>query len=179
MPVIPFKDKHPTVGKDVFAAPDCWIIGDVEIGAEVSIFFGAVLRGDIQPIRVGARTNIQEHAMLHSSQGLPPCIIGEGTTIGHRAIIHGCKIGNNCTIGMGAVILDGAEIPDDCIVGAQSLVPMNFRATPGSLILGVPAKVVRPLKETEIEANRFGAKHYVEGGREYRNYFTPKPPPAL
>lgn len=168
MAVIPYSGKSPTIGTECFIAPDAWVIGNTTIGDQVSIFFGAVLRGDIQAIRVGSGSNIQEHAMLHSSHGLPDCIVGEETTIGHRAIIHGCTIGNRCIIGMGSVILDGAEVADECIVGAQALVPMHFKAPLRSLLLGVPAKVVRTLSDEEIISLKRSALDYQKVGAEYR-----------
>ena len=122
MAVISFADKTPQIAAPHFIAPDAWVIGDVTIAGLVSIFFHAVLRGDIEPISVGEGSNIQEHAMLHTSRGLGPCTVGKNVTIGHRAIIHGCTIEDSCIIGMGSVILDGAVIGKNSIVGAQALV---------------------------------------------------------
>lgn len=171
MPVINFNAKNPDIHQSIFLAPDAWIIGDVEVGELCSVFFGAVLRGDINSISVGARTNIQEHAVLHTSTGLTPCLVGEQVTVGHRAILHGCKIERLCIIGMGAVILDGAHIGEQSIVGAQALVPMGFTAPPRSMILGVPAKIVRTLREDELPALAESSRHYVEKGTEYREKF--------
>jgi carbonic anhydrase/acetyltransferase-like protein (isoleucine patch superfamily) len=171
MPVIPYKDFTPQIKGSAFIAPTAWVTGQCFIDEDVSIFFGAVLRGDIQKIIVGKGTNIQEGALLHTSHDLPDCIVGKNVTIGHGAIVHGCKVGDNCIIGMGSTILDGAEIGENCIVGANALVPMNMRVPPGNLVLGVPAKVVRGLTPEEIEANRSSAIHYIETGAEYRRYF--------
>ncbi|MBN8550726.1 MAG: gamma carbonic anhydrase family protein, partial [Deltaproteobacteria bacterium] len=104
MPILPFKSHHPKLGEGTFLAPDAWVIGQVSIGKNVSIFFSSVLRGDIQKISVGPGTNIQEHSLLHTSSGLGDCTVGENVTVGHRAILHGCTVGNNCIIGMGSTI---------------------------------------------------------------------------
>jgi carbonic anhydrase/acetyltransferase-like protein (isoleucine patch superfamily) len=144
------------------------LTGDVQVGAETSIFFGVVARGDIYPIIIGTRTNIQEHAVLHTSTDLGPCIIGDGVTVGHGAIVHGATVRENCTIGMGSTILDGAVIGANSIVGAQALVPMNMQVPPGSLVLGVPGKIIRPLTPAEIESIAVNAQHYVDVSREYQ-----------
>ncbi len=172
MPVIPFNSEQPVIGQDCFIAPDAWLTGKVTLGERVSIFFGAVLRGDIQAISVGAGSNIQEHAVLHSSHGLTPCLVGCGVTVGHRAIVHGASVGNNCIIGMGATILDGAEIAENCIIGANSLVTMNTKIPRGVLAVGSPAKVVRPLTAEEIESIKQSAQGYIKTGASYANYFS-------
>lgn len=171
MPIIPFQNHKPKVPESLFLAPDAWITGQVTIGEEVSIFFGAVLRGDVEKISVGRGTNIQEHAMLHTSHGLGDCTVGEYVTIGHRAIIHGCTVGNNCIIGMGSTILDGAEIGDNSIVGANSLVTLNKKFPPRSMIMGSPAKVVRELTDGEIAQIRQSALEYIQVGKTYLDYF--------
>ncbi|RIL10454.1 MAG: gamma carbonic anhydrase family protein, partial [Proteobacteria bacterium] len=107
MPVIAYQENKPQIGPECFIAPDAWVIGKAEIGDHVSIFFGAVIRGDIQAIKIGSGSNLQEHVMLHTSHGLQDCIVGEDVTVGHRAIIHGCTVRSSCIIGMGSVILDG------------------------------------------------------------------------
>jgi len=168
MPVIPFKEKTPVVSASAFVAPDAWIIGDTTIGDNVSIFFNAVLRGDIQPIKVGRGTNLQEHTLIHTSHGMSPALIGEDVTVGHRAIIHGCSIGDRCLIGMGATVLDNAEIGEECIIGAHTLVPKGMKIPPRSLVIGTPAKVVRSLTEDEIKSLVTSAKGYQELGASYR-----------
>jgi carbonic anhydrase/acetyltransferase-like protein (isoleucine patch superfamily) len=168
VPLLPFKKASPHAPESCFIAPDAWVIGDVVLGEEVSVFFGAVLRGDILAIKVGAGTNIQEHAVLHTSHGLAPCLVGDSVTVGHRSILHGCTVADRCIIGMGAVVLDGAEIGPESIVGAQSLVPMNFKAPPRSMIRGVPARVVRSLTDDEVASLPLSAEHYVAAGQEYR-----------
>lgn len=172
MPVIPFKADEPSLKRPAFIAPDAWVIGKVEIEEDVSIFFNAVLRGDIQRIEVGAGSNIQEHALLHTSHGLPDCVVGRNVTIGHRAIVHGCMVKDNCIIGMGSTLLDGAVIGENSIVGAQALVSMNTVIPPRSLVLGVPGKVVRTLSDEEVESIRQSALHYIETGKEYGRYFA-------
>jgi carbonic anhydrase/acetyltransferase-like protein (isoleucine patch superfamily) len=158
------KVHSPQIEKVHFIAPNAYIIGDVRIGIEVSIFFGAVLRGDIESIVVGNRTNIQEHAMLHTSHGRSPCVVGEGVTVGHRAIIHGAKVNSNCLIGMGSIILDDSEIGEFSLVGAGSLVTEGKKFPPGSLILGSPAKVVRSLTEEEIQNIIRSTNSYINLG---------------
>ena len=168
MAIIPYKNIHPKIDESCFIAPESWITGDVRIGKNVSIFFGAVLRGDILPITVGDETNIQEHAVIHSSHGRSPTSIGNQVTIGHRAIVHGCTIGNTCIIGMGSIILDEAVIGDNCLVGAGSVVTERKKFPAGSLIIGSPAKVVRSLEPKELEHLQASAAGYVETGRNYR-----------
>ncbi len=164
----PFKGKTPIVGKDVFIASNATIIGDVTLGDNVSIFFGAVLRGDILGITVGARTNIQEHALLHTTYKRSPCIVGEEVTIGHRAIVHGCFVGNRVLIGMGAIVLDDAVIEEECLIGAGTLITEGKKIPPRSLVLGSPGKVVRTLEESEIKRLKESAEGYVLSGFSYR-----------
>lgn len=139
------------------------VSGDVTLGRGVSIWYNAVLRGDDGAITVGEDTNIQDCAVLHEETR-----VGAGCTIGHGAVVHGCVIGNNVLIGMGAVVLNGARIGDDCIVGAGSLVTGKLDAPAGSMILGSPAKVVRPLTEAEIASNRESAEGYLHAAEAHR-----------
>ena len=166
--IIPLEKSTPSIGNDVFVAPDAWVIGDVHLGDEVSLFFGAVLRGDLMPIRVGKRTNIQEHALLHTSRKRTPVIIGEEVTVGHRAIVHGAAIGNRVLIGMGSIILDEAEIGDECIIGAGTLITERKKIPPRSMVLGSPGKVVRELTAEEIAFLPRSAAGYVETNRQFR-----------
>ncbi|MBB5754416.1 gamma carbonic anhydrase family protein [Prosthecomicrobium pneumaticum] len=147
-------------------APDARVIGRVVLGADTGIWFGAVLRGDNEPIVVGARTNIQEHAVLHTDMGFP-LTIGEGCTIGHRAILHGCRIGANTLVGMGAIILNGAEIGENCLIGAGALVTEGKVIPAGSLVVGMPGKVLRPLGEAEIARLAASADGYVRNARRF------------
>jgi carbonic anhydrase/acetyltransferase-like protein (isoleucine patch superfamily) len=147
-------------------APDAHVIGDCTIGEAVGIWFGAVLRGDNDPITVGARSNIQEHAMLHTDLGFP-LTIGEDCTIGHRAILHGCTIGNSVLIGMGATILNGAVIPDGCLVGANALVTEGKVFEPRSLIVGSPARSIRTLDDAAVERLKASADSYVQNWQRF------------
>lgn len=147
-----------------WVAPSADLIGDVRLGADASVWFGAVIRGDNTPIIVGPRSNIQEGAMLHSDPDAP-LIIGSGCTIGHHATVHGCTIGDGVLIGIGAIILNHAEIGDGCIVGAGALVTEGKTFPANSLIVGSPARVVRTLGEAEAAKLRASAEHYVSKSR--------------
>lgn len=172
MPVIPFKSDTPQQGKDCFIAPDAWITGKCTIGNQVSVFFGAVLRGDINAIHVGSGTNIQEHAVLHTSTGLGDCIVGNYVTVGHRAIIHGAQVNDYALIGMGATLLDGSVIGAQSMIGAHSLVTADTIIPEGVLALGSPARVKRDLTEEEIAALKQSALHYITVGSAYRDHFN-------
>jgi len=162
MPVANFNGASPNIDSSAFIAPDAWIIGDVKIGARSSVFFSAVVRGDIQSITIGQDTNLQEHVLVHSSHGMSPVVIGDGVTVGHRAIIHGCSIGNHSLIGMGATVLDNARIGEHCVIGAHSLVTKGTIIPPRSLVVGTPAKVARHLTDEEIADILTSAKRYSE-----------------
>lgn len=149
-----------------WVAPDAHVIGDVELGEDVGIWFTAVLRGDGEPIRVGARSNIQEGAVLHVDPGCP-VTIGEGCTIGHRAIVHGCTIGDNSLIGMGATVLNRAVIGRNCLVGANALVTEGKVFPDGSLIVGSPARAIRQLDEAAIAGLRLSADSYVRNWQRF------------
>lgn len=151
----------------VYLAQGAIVVGDVTIGADSSVWFHAVLRGDTTPIRIGCRSNVQDGCILHADPGFP-CEIGDDVTIGHAAIVHGAKLGNNVVVGMRAVVMNGAEIGANCIVGAGAVVPPGFKAAPGSLLIGVPAMVKRKLGDAEIAGNQTTAQHYVEAAREYK-----------
>ena len=172
MPVIPFRGTLPRIHPSVFIAPDAWVTGQVSIGEDCSVFFGTVLRGDINSIQIGSATNIQEKATLHTSRGLGPCIIGNRVSIGHHAIVHGCTVADECIIGMGAVLLDGVEVGKNCIIGAQALVPTNTKIPENSLVVGVPATVIRTITDKEREGILRSAASYVEVGREYERQFS-------
>ncbi len=169
MPLYALDDLAPTLdGADtVYVAPGAHVVGDVRLGRDVGVWFGAVIRGDVAPIAVGARTNIQEGAMLHADPGFP-LAIGEGCTIGHHAIVHGCTVGDNTLIGMGATVLNGARIGANCLVGAGALVTEGKEFPDGSLIVGAPAKVVRALDAAAIEALRQSADRYVANARRFQ-----------
>lgn len=175
MPLIPYKGINPVVGKDVFIAPNAWVTGKVTLGDEVSLFFGVVMRGDIQNIIIGEGTNLQEHCIVHTSRGLNDCVVGRYVTVGHGAILHGCRISDYCIIGMNSTILDDAEIGENCIIGANSLVSMRSKIPPGTLAFGSPAKPVRDLTEKELKEIRDSAQSYLNVSKEYREYFKANP----
>lgn len=160
--LLPFEGLTPTLGADVYIAPGARVIGQVQLGDGASVWYNAVLRGDCEKITVGARTNIQDGTVIHIESGKFPTRIGESVTVGHKALIHACTIGDNCLIGMGSIILDGAVIPDDCLVAAGAMVTPGKTFEPGSLILGSPARAVRKLSDEEIAGFRLSAEHYVE-----------------
>ncbi len=152
-------------------APDATIIGKVRIGRNAGIWFGTVIRGDNDPIVIGADTNIQEHTVMHTDDGFP-LTIGNGCTIGHRAMLHGCTIGDNSLIGMGAIVLNGARIGKNSLVGAGALVTEGKEFPDNSLIVGSPAKAVRTLDDAAVERLRFSAAHYVANGRRFKAGLT-------
>jgi carbonic anhydrase/acetyltransferase-like protein (isoleucine patch superfamily) len=147
-------------------APDADVIGKVVLGEDVAIWFGSVLRGDIEWIRVGPRTNVQDLSVLHTDSA-NALHIGRDVTVGHRAILHGCTIGDNTLIGMGAVVLTGARIGRDCLIAAHALVAEGKEIPDGSLVMGVPGRVVRQLTPAEIEANAASATRYVKRWRQF------------
>ena len=155
-----FWGQSPKVPASAYIAQGAVVIGDVTLGAESSIWFGAVLRGDINCIEVGKGSNIQDNAVVHLADDFP-CLIGDFVTVGHSAILHACTVEDECLIGMGATILDGAVIGVQSIVGAKALVTGGTVIPPGSLVLGSPAKVVRPLTEQELALVRASAPHYT------------------
>lgn len=158
--------KSPKAGKQVFIAPGAVVVGDVTLGDEVSVWYHCTVRGDDAAISIGNQTNIQDNVVLHVDEGIP-LQIGEGSSVGHGAILHGCQIGDNTLIGMGAIVLNGAKIGNDCIVGAGALVTQNKEIPDGSLVLGSPGKVVRSLSEEEKEANRKNARAYVRDSQAH------------
>lgn len=149
-----------------FIAPDATLIGRIELGRDVGIWFGVVIRGDNEPIVIGARTNVQEHTIMHTDPGFP-LTIGEGCTIGHRALLHGCTIGSNTLIGMGAIVLNGAKIGNDCLVGAGALITEGKEFPDGSLIVGAPAKAIRTLDDAARQRLRLSADHYVANAKRF------------
>ena len=157
---------------DFWVAPGAHVIGNVRLGAGVGIWFGAVLRGDNEPIDIGDGTNIQEGVTIHTDMGYP-ATIGAHCTIGHRAIIHGCSIGDNSLVGMGATILNGARIGRNCLVGANALVTEGKEFPDNSLIVGAPARVIRTLDDKAVEALAKSAEHYVANWRRFARDLRP------
>ena len=156
-----FLSKQPKIGKGVYIARGAAVLGDVTLGNYSSVWYNAVLRGDINYIRVGHHTNVQDNAVLHLADDFP-CIIGNFVTIGHSAVVHACTVGDETLVGMGAVILDGAVIGRQSIIGAKALVTQGTKIPPGSLVLGAPAKVVRMLSREERAGLKAWAQKYVE-----------------
>ncbi len=162
------KGKTPKLGVGSYVAPSADLIGDVTIGTNCSIWFNCTLRGDVMPIVIGDETNIQDNCVIHGTYKKCGAVIGSQVTVGHTVILHGCKIGDLVLIGMGSVIMDQAEIPSRSIVGAGSLVTEGSKFPEGHLILGRPAKAVRPLNETELAFLPQSAKNYME----YMDWYT-------
>jgi len=163
------KGKSPNIDPSAIIMENVVIAGDVTIGPDANIWFGATIRGDVGSVTIGARTNIQENTVIHETEGRTPTLIEEECTIGHGAIIHGCIIRSGTLIGMGATILDDTEIGEECLIGANALVPERQKIPAGSLVLGMPAKVIRPLNEFERAAIRHSAIDYVEHAREFKD----------
>lgn len=160
-------DDTPRIDPTAWLAPGCHVMGKVGIGADASVWFGATLRGDNEPIVVGQGSNIQENAVLHTDMGYP-LSIGAGCTIGHKAMLHGCTVGDGSLIGMGATVLNGAVIGRDCLIGAGALVTEGKEIPDGSLVMGVPARVIRPLDDAALAGLRRSADTYVANARRFR-----------
>ncbi|MCH8296103.1 MAG: gamma carbonic anhydrase family protein [Candidatus Poribacteria bacterium] len=169
--LIPYQETSPRIHPSVFIAPGTMIIGDVTIGEESSVWFNCVLRGDLDRIEVGTRTNIQDSAVVHLDKGFP-CIIGDDVTVGHGAIVHGCTIGNGALIGIGAIILSGAKIGEGAMVAAGALVREGQDIPPKTLAVGLPAQIRRDLTEVDLERMRLGKEDYVSRGQIMRAALT-------
>lgn len=167
MKIRSYQGKTPKLGERVFVDPSAVVLGDVVLGDDVSIWPLAVIRGDMHFIRVGARTSVQDGAILHITHAGPynpdgfPLIIGEDVTLGHQVLLHGCVIGNRVLVGMGSTVMDGAVVEDDVVIGAGSLVPPGKRLESGHLYIGRPVKQVRPLTEKEMSFFTYSAQNYV------------------
>ncbi len=169
----PFLGTSPQFDDSVFIADTARVIGDVRLGSESSVWFGAVLRGDVNRIRIGARSNVQDNAVVHVTNRTAPTTIGDRVTVGHSAVVHGCTVEDDVLVGIGAVILDHAIIGHDSLVGARALVTGGLRIPPRSLVLGTPARVVRELTEEEILQVHEFARNYVRYARIYRGVDRP------
>ncbi|HEY2511128.1 MAG TPA: gamma carbonic anhydrase family protein [Polyangiaceae bacterium] len=167
MAIYEYQGIRPVLGSRVFVAPNAAVIGDVHLGDESSVWYGVTVRGDSYPIRVGARTNIQDGSVVHVTGGKAATTIGDDVTIGHLALVHGCTIGNRCLIGMGSVVLDGAEVGDECLVAAGSLVAPRTKIPPRSMVMGRPARAVRALTDADLEMILSAGRVYVEGARTF------------
>ena len=166
--ILPFADKHPRIHESVFVADDAVVVGDVEIGEQASVWFGSILRGDVNHIWIGARTNIQDGSVIHVSSNDHPTILEEEITVGHRVTLHGCHVEMGCLIGIGSILLDGARIGRHSLVAAGSLVTPNTRIPSGSLVMGAPAKVKRSLTAEEIASLARSWQNYVALAARYR-----------
>jgi gamma-carbonic anhydrase len=169
MPIYEHKGTRPTLGRDVFIAPNATVIGDVHLGDESSVWFSAVIRGDVFPIRFGARTNVQDGSVVHVTGGQAATTVGDDVTIGHMVLLHGCTVGNRCLIGMGSILLDGSEIGEECLVAAGSLIAPRTKIPPRSMVMGRPGKAVRTLSERDLAMVREAGVLYVEYARTFRS----------
>lgn len=172
-----FLGRSPVVDDSNFVADSADVIGDVALGPESSVWFNATVRGDVNWIRIGARSNVQDGCVVHVTNGTAPTTIGDDVTLGHGAIVHGCTIGDGVLVGMGAVVLDDAEIGAGSLIGARALVTKGTKVPPGSLVLGSPARVVRELTDQEIRGVRGYADHYVRYSRIYLGLDQPEENP--
>lgn len=168
MPLIKsFKGSSPQLHDSVYVAETAVLIGKIEMGEDSSVWFNTVLRGDVDWIRIGKRTNVQDGVVMHCSTGVGPTIIGDEVTIGHRAIVHGATVGNNCLIGMNATVLDRAVLQDNVVVAAGAVVLEGAQLESGWLYGGIPAKKIKQLSPQQIQLVKWSAIHYVEESREY------------
>lgn len=169
--IVPFGGHFPKIGRKVFLAKDCVVIGEVELGQDSSVWYKSVIRGDVNSIKIGERTNIQDLSMVHvtnrDAKRPASTKIGDDVTVGHRVIIHGCEIGHRCLIGMGAIVMDRVKIGDDCIIGAGSIVTEGTVIPPKSLAFGSPAKVIRELTQAELDWLPKSAEHYSKLAKKY------------
>ena len=165
--LLPHGDASPQVAGSAWVAPGAFVIGDVHLGEESSVWYGAVLRGDTESIRIGARTNVQDGCILHADPGYP-AVVGDGCVLGHNAVVHGCQIEDNCLVGMGATILNGAKIGAGSIVAAGAVVPEGREFQPRSLIVGVPAKRAGDVTDEQAADIERGASEYVERAAAHR-----------
>ncbi len=159
-------DRRVIAEGDCFVAPSAAVIGSVRLGHNVSVWFSAVVRGDDEPIRIGENSNIQDCAVVHTDPGYP-CIVGNNVTIGHKAVVHGCEIGDNTTVGINAVVLSGAKIGRNCLIGASSLVGEGKEIPDNSVVLGAPGRIVGKMTPERVERFERNTRHYVENGRAF------------
>ncbi len=171
--VVSFRGVRPRIAEDVFVAELAAVVGDVEIGAGSSIWYGTVIRGDVEPIRIGEATSIQDNSVIHVTHGVSGTTVGDRVTVGHNVILHACTVEDECIIGMGSIILDRSRIGRGSIVGAGALVTPGTDIPPGSMVMGSPARVKRPLTDEERARIASSAAHYVELARTYRHPSAP------
>lgn len=166
--IYPFEGRAPRIDPDAFIVGDATVIGDVVIGKASSLWFGVVVRGDVNFIRIGERTNVQDSTVIHVTHHTHPTFIEDDVTIGHAAIVHGCHVQRGALIGLGSRVMDGAEVGESALVGAGALVPPGFVVPPRTLVTGVPCKVRRELRPEEIAGLAASAQHYVDLATRYR-----------
>ncbi len=164
-----FQNLHPKIHESAYITDDAIVIGDVEIGAESSVWFGSILRGDVNHIRIGARTNVQDGTIIHVSSKTHPTILEDEVTLGHRVTLHGCHIETGCLIGIGAIILDGVRVGRNSLIAAGSLITPNTQIPPRSLVMGSPAKVKRELGDDEVKDLKRFWRNYVSLSQIYKN----------
>jgi carbonic anhydrase/acetyltransferase-like protein (isoleucine patch superfamily) len=165
--ILEYQGKFPKLDPSVFVANTATIVGDVEIGYGSSVWFGAVIRGDFKQIRIGEKVSIQDNCVLHIDRVRSPIVIGNEVTVGHRAVLHGCKIGNLCLIGMGSVVMDDVKIGDECIIAGGSLVPPGTEIPARTLVMGIPAKPRREITEEDLKMIKAGVEEYYHLSRNY------------
>lgn len=165
--VRPYRGHTPHIDPSAWLAPGSVVVGDVEIGSDCSIWYGVVIRGDVHSIRIGSRTNVQDQSVLHVTAGRFALHVGAEVTIGHRAVVHGCRVGDSALIGIGAVVLDGAEVGEGALIGAGSVVTPGTLIPPRMLALGTPARPIRPLDSEERRLQRERTLGYVETARNH------------
>ena len=175
MPILPYDGVWPTIAADAFIASTAVVAGDVTSEAGASVWFGAVIRGDSAPVRIGPRSNVQDNCVIHVDVG-QPCVVGADCTLGHGAVVHGAVLGDRVLVGMRATVLSGARIGPDCIVAAGALVAEGKEIPAGSLVMGVPGKVVRPVSAAERARSLDGVQHYLDYADAYRRALAEEPP---
>jgi carbonic anhydrase/acetyltransferase-like protein (isoleucine patch superfamily) len=172
--VKPYGGIHPRIHPTVYLSENAVVIGDVEIGEDSSVWYGTVIRGDVNYIRIGKRTNIQDNCVVHVTRERYPTIIGDDVTVGHRVVLHGCVLKNRILVGMGAVVMDGVQVEDYVIIGAGALLTPGKKIPSGVLVAGLPAKIVRDLKPDEIKLIEESSKNYVAYKNSYLETHTQK-----
>ena len=165
--LLDFEGVFPRLGDGVFIAPGARVIGDVERGEGASVWYNAVIRGDVFPVTIGAGTNVQDGAVIHVTGGVHATVVGRDVTIGHGAIVHGCVVGDRCLIGMGSIVLDGAEIGEESLIAAGAVVPPGMIIPPGSVVMGSPGKIRRAVTDAERSRFQASAHHYQELARRH------------
>ncbi len=168
MSIYQLDDLKPSVHPSAWVADNAQVMGNVTLAENTSIWFGVVIRGDTSTITVGKGSNVQDNSVLHADVGMP-LVIGEGVTVGHQVMLHGCTVGDNALIGIGAIVLNGAKIGNNCLVGAGALVTEGKEFPDGAMIIGSPAKAVRMLSPEQIEGLKMSAQHYIDNAKRYKN----------